>query len=558
MAARTDYIELTSSNRNRVLYPLPSSFDSPISQTGVGNNVTAQDPVCDSAALKYWNMSFRNDAISNTVAIASFALGVSGQTDVKTLQIKTSRGALRQELNFYDGSVLQIDFGDGSVAYRRIIWYEYIDDDGTNDNGLVWVETAIGNTTLAGATGSLNDPTMKTDAASGYPQVFLPQGEDVDNFYVNCVLDNIDQKESATVIKYDGITHMLTLSAPTATNWVTTTGLGAHSYNLVLRKAPVMWTSTFSHNTGGAIFNLALAANTVAQLGDGLYVGNYMRMIDPPPVPSFSTTVAPYGQNAKITKYISLNTTIAAVIATGLGDGTITFANGVQEDNYYNGCIITDDTAGEYNIIISSYDGATRTATILSGLTGAENVNDVLRIRTAFTAGFSGSFGLGVSEYEMLAFTTDNFSPYNYFGGMVGQQEAVCYEIELLNLVLPNIVLNVGRGGRIVFYPYVYVALHNSTQYASRNSIYSNNPAASKMLFRATVNDTSSPLITPFIRISGNGMRQIVKFKPNDNLHFSVHLPDGRLFSVDEAETFAPLPPNPLIQISAVFACRRV
>jgi hypothetical protein len=143
---------------------------------------------------------------------------------------------------------------------------------------------------------------------------------------------------------------------------------------------------------------------------------------------------------------------------------------------------------------------------------------------------------------------------------LVSQSQVVCYEIELLNLILPNRELAVGRGGRIAFYPYVYVELRNvsSSGGAGPGSIYSNNPNSTKMLFRAAVDDTPTPLISPFIKIDGDGMVQTVKFKPNDNLRFSVRMPDGDVFAVTEPETFGPSRPNERIQISAMFSIKRL
>jgi hypothetical protein len=161
---------------------------------------------------------------------------------------------------------------------------------------------------------------------------------------------------------------------------------------------------------------------------------------------------------------------------------------------------------------------------------------------------------------EILASTCDNAVPFNYTGSLVSQSQVVCYEIELLNLILPNRELAVGRGGRIAFYPYVYVELRNvsSSGGAGPGSIYSNNPNSTKMLFRAAVDDTPTPLISPFIKIDGDGMVQTVKFKPNDNLRFSVRMPDGDVFAVTEPETFGPSRPNERIQISAMFSIKRL
>lgn len=161
-------------------------------------------------------------------------------------------------------------------------------------------------------------------------------------------------------------------------------------------------------------------------------------------------------------------------------------------------------------------------------------------------------------EYEILQFTRDNSVPFTYTGSLVSQQEMVCYELELINLVLPNITLK--TGGRVAFYPYVYVEFQNVSGASSGNTniIYSNNPNAVRRLFRCAIDDIPNPLISPFIKINGDGMVQTVKFKPNDNFKFGVYLPDGRLFETVEQETYSPRAANPLIQISALFGLRRL
>ena len=160
----------------------------------------------------------------------------------------------------------------------------------------------------------------------------------------------------------------------------------------------------------------------------------------------------------------------------------------------------------------------------------------------------------------MIGTNYDNEMPLLYSGSMVSQQEMVCYEITLINLVLPNAPVVGGNGGRIAFYPYVYVQLENVTSPSGGNSIniYSNNPHSRRMLFRAAIDDVNNPGSTPFIKINSDGQTMTVKFKPNDNLKFSVHLPDGTIFNTVLSENPSPEPANPYAQLSAMFAIRRV
>jgi hypothetical protein len=170
------------------------------------------------------------------------------------------------------------------------------------------------------------------------------------------------------------------------------------------------------------------------------------------------------------------------------------------------------------------------------------------------------SFSISTQNFFLLPFTSDNLVPFNYTGSNVSQQEMVCYEIKLLNLVLPNQILKAGEGGRITFYPYVYVELTNVSGSCSglKNVIYSNNPNSSKVLFRSAIQDIANLVASSFLKIDGGGMTQTIKFKPNDNLKFSVRLPDGDIYNTILNENYSPTPPNPLSQISALFSLRRL
>jgi len=163
-----------------------------------------------------------------------------------------------------------------------------------------------------------------------------------------------------------------------------------------------------------------------------------------------------------------------------------------------------------------------------------------------------------VDTINISCFEKDNFCPLSYTGSMLSINEAVCYEISLLSITLPNQSLM--TGSRISFYPYVYVEFSNATSPtgASRELIYSNNPNSAKALFIAPVTQTVQPLLSTFMMLSSNGMSQIVKFKPNDNLRFSVYLPDGSLFETIENDVLSPYPSLARVQIDAVFSIRRI
>lgn len=208
---------------------------------------------------------------------------------------------------------------------------------------------------------------------------------------------------------------------------------------------------------------------------------------------------------------------------------------------------------------IVSYTGPGKLATCgFPNATPPIPKNDAIPARIArINVSFNPVLEAG-TKIEILNFSYENAVPFVYTGSLVSQQEMVCYEIELINLILPNTTLK--TGGRSAFYPYVYVELQNISDASAgtKNIIYSNNPHSTKRLFRAAIDDIPNPLLSPFIKIDGDGMRQTIKFKPNDSFKFGVYLFNGKEFETVIPETFSPLPPNQLIQISALFGFKRL
>lgn len=161
---------------------------------------------------------------------------------------------------------------------------------------------------------------------------------------------------------------------------------------------------------------------------------------------------------------------------------------------------------------------------------------------------------------QLLTFDRDNDQPLNYTGSTVSQNQTVCYEVELISLILPNLPLDNTIGGLIAFYPYLYVELSNRTapSAGTKGILYSNNPNANRALFRVAIDDTPTPVISKFIKVDGDGAVQTIKFKPNDNLYLRVYLQNGTLFKTQENDTSPPSPPDPFVQISAEFSIKRL
>jgi hypothetical protein len=198
------------------------------------------------------------------------------------------------------------------------------------------------------------------------------------------------------------------------------------------------------------------------------------------------------------------------------------------------------------------------TFTITSGIVASPIINPI-------TSGFT--YTISNNKAYILPFSYDNEYPFNQNDMALAPN--VNYQMELINLILPNQYLDVGFGSLISFYQYVYVEIQNAEgngiTSGGANNIPSNNPNAVSMTFRATIDDVPNPVNSTFIKIDGDGMSQTLKFNPNQSLKFSVYLGHGggggnqkELFKTRVAEWYSPSQPNPIIQISAMFRIKPV
>ena len=162
------------------------------------------------------------------------------------------------------------------------------------------------------------------------------------------------------------------------------------------------------------------------------------------------------------------------------------------------------------------------------------------------------------ANFEILQFSRDNYSPFVYTGTLTGTSQSVAQEITLNSLTLPNVYLR--SGGRIAYYPYVYVVLENvsTTGGNAKNLIYSNNPHTYKAVFRVPITDLNHPSTSPFVKLTANGMKQTISIKQNDDTHISILMPNGDLFQPISSDNPQGQAPNQSLQASILFACERV
>ena len=130
------------------------------------------------------------------------------------------------------------------------------------------------------------------------------------------------------------------------------------------------------------------------------------------------------------------------------------------------------------------------------------------------------------------------------------------YELELLWLSVPNQILDVGYGGTLDRYPYIYCSLYTGITNTTQQVLYSNNPYTSKVLFKVPVNEYFGD--TSFITLKDSKAKQTVYFDPSQDLFFELSLPDGTVISFNEFDNMPPYPPNPFLQINLLVSMKKI
>ena len=157
-------------------------------------------------------------------------------------------------------------------------------------------------------------------------------------------------------------------------------------------------------------------------------------------------------------------------------------------------------------------------------------------------------------------FLREGIVPLNFSGTYLTQSVISCYEMTVLNLILPNVQINALNSLLTSGYPYVLLEISNVTMPSSgnKNVIYSNNPFSISSTFVCSISDVNDPTRTKFIKINSDGAIQIIKFTPADNLRFRILLPSGEPFITLQRDYLPPSIPNPTIQISMMLELKKL
>lgn len=463
----TKYLEIDSSFRDRNKNPNVAEFEIPISISGTKGRNDALDPVSLASPILHWkgnnlDLITSSGSVSITVSSTNENDKLSFINTGSKFNVSAPSGTLHKTKNYYSNLVAT---NTNSGLKRRIVCYEFIGTDSLgNEKAIITLRSGFGDGLSSGDVIQIDDPSDFTDLENSI--LFIPNGVEGSNRYVECILYNQTRNEYRNISNYDGITKTVKISGPVITGWET-------SDKFCLRKIPPCCYGVISSAEVSSI-----VLEETQSSSNNIYYHYFIRM------------------------------------TSGVTENEIRY--------------------------ISSYDGVTKT----------------LNLTKPFTTGVPS----GGDTYEILQFSYDNAYPFVYSGDLSATHEEECYEIELMNVVIPNKTLKNGYGDRVAYYPYCYVELVNvsGSSAGNRNIIYSNNPNSVKSLFRTVVYDTSNPANTNFVKLSGGGMSQSIKFKPNDTLKFSLKLHNGDLYIPDELDTVSPLEPNPCLQVSACFSIKKL
>ena len=508
------FIEFNSTYRDRNIWPLSAEFEIPIAQSGSKSISTANDPVSLAAPIFSWSSNWLligsgpeiggvpAAIIDNNTPIKNSSEGITFV--VLAPSIFEEVYTVHQLRNYYSSLAIidnQYVLITG-IFLRRIISSYFLGvDPGTNKNRIeITVSSNLSDVFNYGDSVQINDPTDFSDP--NVPLIFVPNGMNQENAYNNCILYNETCNQYRPILHYDNVMNMLQLDTS-----------GSSTPTFISGPLSGDWETT--HN-----FSLRIQPPTLPPLGS----------INYPLTVQFATnSVISVISNlfSTVTDYYK-NNFIRILPYNDIGD------------YHYNYTPLPSNNIS-YRITAYVYDTGTNTATF----TVYPSIKNVPNRG---------------SPIEILPFSYDNFNPFAYTGSLISQNQMICYEMQLISLTLPNATLSVAQGGQIAYYPHVYVQISNvsATGAGLRNIIYSNNPNATNVVFRASIYDIRNPSSTPFVRIDGGNMIQTVKFKPNDNLYFRVYLSNGETFNTILPEFYSPSAPNPRSEVTAVFGFKRV
>ena len=576
------YLEIDSTYRDRKKFPNPGQFDVIISQSGQKDRSNAIDPVSLASPIRtYIPNGFVNEyyhvGIDDSISYKGFSYIPINSTNSENSFIlaipSISRYYVSKLSNYYRTckivfySIINPQFITQPVFTITIQTWDYLTTSFVNVDGDIFTPKAIiENQQVDYFRISFNESididlyntvcgvifNISTDYTNG--TVFIPDGEISSQIYKNWYIYNETTHESSIILAYDGTNSCASIEQRSF-------DISGH---ITLTTFPVI---PSVRDVTVTLYNIIGNNYTEIKNGSTLYLTNPAELF----FPIIVLNIVSYNSNKTINCVLRF---IDLYPLEELENKHIFYLFSDRNWKLYH----TISLRKELPISDSTFRVGSTTINVNLSLDSSRNVNDYIDsfiritqvgfnkqqnriIKTYsgypnFTAMLDSPLILAPMEgdtYEILPFTRDNFTPFNYNGTLLSQD--VCYEIQLINLIIPNVSMK--QGGRPVSYPYFYVELE---QYDSGipNTIYSNNPNSFRKLFKVPVTDISVPYVNSFLTFDKSSMLKIIKFNPNKNFRFGVYLHDGRAWEPEEIDTNSPTIPNPNLQTSALFLLRRI
>jgi len=487
------YIEICSDYRDKATYPSPTKFTvNPYQSRGNPFNATSRH-----APVTVFNGGLGNDGAMVTAPLTGLLYTGAGLTNTTSrFYITAALGVLSQEIGYYIGAPITLN---GFTT--RIVRYDPVSD------GLakVLVNPPIPSGHLVPGTvtgGDIENPSTGE---------FLYVPGSAHNIYPGYIVENTDTSTTATVESYDPNTHLIEF--PTA---------------------PAGWLPTHHY-----VIRESMPTEVDVQI-----------------------TAVPGTNKIEVDSLLSpgqIGTTNIKGWVQSAADLTKTITAPLVNDAY-----IARDT-----YLLYKWDGAVWQS--MGKIKGPERVGSYIRITTpgprfnqyakitAFDP-ITGEFTIyptpatllvAGDRFEIIPPTGNSEHSFSYTGKRL---ELLCHEIELVNLIIPNVAMK--DGSTIDDYPYIYVEFGSGQQTA----LYSNNPHAKRMMFRVPIH--YDDVNKKYTSLKSDYMVQTSKFSFAQPVYFGLYLPNGKLLDLDLPPVTNPLGSSLTVeplehQVSALFSVRR-
>ena len=316
--------------------------------------------------------------------------------------------------------------------------------------------------------------------------------------------------------------------------------------------------------------NLVLDARETTSVPN-FYAGYFMESISPTtaaPTPSqYSnvqyTTIATYNNTTQVVTFTTPLTTATTVNGTNyiIRKNKPSFIGNVQTIDATNTIInlyvsagssgygtVPNDRNSVYYLRVRKANNSSLDNRIIQIVIDTVNPNRVILSSPLFLQ--------ANDSIEIIGPGQNIITSLRYASGGSQSIQGGDYELELLWLSVPNQILDVGYGGTLDRYPYIYCSLYTGITNTTQQVLYSNNPYTSKVLFKVPVNEYFGD--TSFITLKDSKAKQTIYFDPSQDLFFELTLPDGTIISFNEYDNMPPYPPNPFLQINILVSMKKL